>query len=91
MHARYEQALADAEAFEGALHRAQDYHDVRLLLLLSQSAVRLLCDPSAQPTHVHCSMLIFHVWNSCHEQSPSMKMQLPKCFGDGCCWAVAQF
>jgi hypothetical protein len=34
MHARYEQAIADAEAFEGALQRAQDYHDVRLLMLL---------------------------------------------------------
>jgi hypothetical protein len=29
MRARYEQALADAEAFEDALQRAQEYHDVR--------------------------------------------------------------
>jgi hypothetical protein len=35
MRARYEQALADAEAFENALQQAQDYHDVRLLPLLS--------------------------------------------------------
>ena len=29
MRARYEQALADAEAFEEALQQAQEYHDVR--------------------------------------------------------------
>jgi hypothetical protein len=37
MRARYEQAHADAEAFEEALQRAQDYHDVRTQSVLSLS------------------------------------------------------
>ena len=76
MRARYEQALADAEAFEAALQRAQDYHDVRLLLLLSchQSLLSGYC-VSANSTleHVHHSTLTYYIWSICQE--PPLPMQ----------------